>query len=49
MMSHYSQSDLILAAGQHLRQAGLCPDQIIADGEKHRCPMEGKPHKKDGE
>lgn len=43
------RADIIQAADQHLRQAGLCPKQIIADGRKHRCPVEGKPKGQDGE
>ena len=40
---------IIQAANQRLRQAGLFPTSIIADGHKHRCPVEGKPKGQDGE
>ena len=49
MMSNYSQAEIIRAADQCLRQAGLFPNPIIADGQKHRCPVEGKPKGQDGE
>ncbi|MDL2259634.1 AAA family ATPase [Deltaproteobacteria bacterium OttesenSCG-928-K17] len=44
-----SRADIIQAADARLRQAGLFPTQIIADGQKHRCPVEGKPKGQDGE
>ena len=44
-----TQAELIQAADQHLRQAGLFPRPIIADGHKHRCPVDGKPRGQDGE
>lgn len=44
-----SQAEIIQAADQRLRQAGLFPKPIIADGFKHRCPVEGKPKGQDGE
>ena len=49
MMSHYSRTDIIRTAAAHLHEAGLYPQQIIADGQKHRCPVEGKPKGMDGE
>ena len=49
MMARYSQAEIIQAADQRLRQAGLLPSSIIADGRKHRCPVEGKSKGQDGE
>ncbi len=43
-----AQSEIIRAADQHLRRVGLIPTPIIADGQKHRCPVEGKPKGQDG-
>ncbi len=42
-------ADLLRMAEEGLREVGLYPKQIIADGQKHRCPVEGKPNKLDGE
>jgi len=44
-----NQAEISQAADQRLRQAGLFPNPIIADGQKHRCPVEGKPKGQDGE
>ncbi|HBT96321.1 MAG TPA: hypothetical protein DEB25_01045, partial [Desulfobulbaceae bacterium] len=44
-----TQTEIIRAADQHLQRAGLLPMSIIADGQKHRCPVDGKPKGQDGE
>ncbi len=31
-----------------LREKGIVPDEIIADGKLHRCPTQAKPHKQNG-
>lgn len=31
-----------------LKAQGLLPKEIVADGQIHRCPVEGKPHGSDG-
>lgn len=41
-------TSLIDAFRAILHDAGLCPDQIIADGTLHRCGTVGKEHGKDG-
>lgn len=49
MMSCYSRTDIIRIAEAHLHEARLYPQQIVADGQKRRCPVEGKPKGLDGE
>jgi putative DNA primase/helicase len=44
-----NQTEIIRAADQRLRQSGLFPNPIIADVQKHRCPVGGKPKGQDGE
>lgn len=41
-------ADFIGAFRAVLHDAGLCPDQIAADGALHRCGTVGKEHGKDG-
>jgi len=33
--------DYILQFKQHIEEAGLLPGHILADGKRHRCPVEG--------
>lgn len=40
--------DPISAFRSALEDAGLIPNEIIADGNLHRCPTRGKEHRKDG-
>ncbi len=41
-------SDALSVFTDHLREHGLAPEQIIADGQLHRCPTVTKPRKKNG-
>ena len=42
-------AEIIRRAEVELREAGLRPASILADGQKHRCPVQGKPRQNDGE
>ena len=44
-----NQTEIIRRAELELHSAGLRPSAILADGQKHRCPVEGKPRQQDGE
>ena len=41
-------NDLLHTFHDVLGQHGLVPEEIFADGNLHRCPTEGKPHKRNG-
>ena len=41
-------NDLLHTFHDVLGQHGLVPEEIIADGNLHRCPTEGKPRKRNG-
>ncbi len=41
-------NDLLHTFHDVLGQHGLVPEEILADGNLHRCPTEGKPHKRNG-
>jgi len=41
-------TDLINTFRTVIESAGLHPGEIIADGQLHRCPVDGKPSAKDG-
>ena len=41
-------TDLLHTFHDVLGQHGLVPEEILADGNLHRCPTEGKPHKQNG-
>ena len=41
-------TDLLHTFHDVLGQHGLVPEELLADGNLHRCPTEGKPHKRNG-
>ncbi|MDE7371352.1 MAG: toprim domain-containing protein, partial [Desulfovibrio sp.] len=41
-------SDLLQTFQEVLGTHGLVPEEILADGELHRCPTDNKPHKRNG-
>ena len=41
-------NDLLHTFHDVLGQHGLVPEELLADGNLHRCPTEGKPHKRNG-
>ena len=41
-------NDLLQTFQEVLGQHGLTPEQLVADGELHRCPTESRPHKRNG-
>lgn len=48
MTDSFKLSDVLDAMRNALTKAGLAPEQIIADGNLHRCPTIGKPRGRDG-
>lgn len=47
-MESFKLSDILEAMRRAMNAVGLAPEQIIADGQLHRCPVEGKPRGRDG-
>ena len=41
-------NDLLQTFQEVLGTHGLVPEEILADGELHRCPTESRPHKRNG-
>ena len=41
-------NDLLHTFQEVLGKHGLVPEEILADGELHRCPTESRPHKRNG-
>lgn len=41
-------ADILHAFAEQLQAAGLLVENVEADGALHRCPVEGKPHGRDG-
>ncbi|MBD5646505.1 MAG: hypothetical protein HDQ89_02405 [Desulfovibrio sp.] len=41
-------NDLLQTFQEVLGTHGLVPEEILANGELHRCPTENKPHKRNG-
>lgn len=44
-----NMGNIIEMARQELLCQGFIPQDVKADGQKHRCPLQDKPHAKDGE